>query len=517
MVLEQPKPILEAHGVGMTYGSVTVLSGASMSLVPGRIHALVGQNGAGKSTMLGALAGRIIPTAGTITAGGTALGSGDPRAARAAGVVAVYQELTILPAMSARDNVLLGDPPRRFGVIDRGRARREFTELAERLGVELAGGEPAGELSVAQQQMLEIMRAARSRAKVLLLDEPTASLAATERAALLSLMRRLAADGIALVFVSHNLDEVLDASDDITVFRSGRLVTSRPTSAWTKPDLVEAMLGTGGRALAAALLDGHGAEGRAATFARKDVLTVDDLRVPGVLPGVSLRVRSGEIVGIGGLVGSGRTTLLRALAGDLPRASGRLSIGGAHRSWPRTPRAALRAGLALVPEERKRDGLVLGQDAVANITLSNLRAVARAGWIRRRYARTLAVAHGRAFGLPEEMVDRPVGALSGGNQQKVVLARWMHRRPRVLLADEPGRGIDIGAKAQILSTLRDFVSGGGGVLMVSSEHEELLTFADRVLVMAAGRIVADLDNRARTVTEHDILTAAFDIPHQEAS
>ncbi len=505
-----PPPALVAEGITKTYGGVTVLHDASLSLRAGRVHALVGENGAGKSTMLGALAGRITPTAGTIRIDGRAVESWSPRESRSAGLAAVYQELTVLPSLTAWENVFLGGPPARAGLVDRRRAIAGYRALAERLDVDIPPERRAGDLSVAQQQMLEIMRATRADARVLLLDEPTASLAAAERATLLRLIRRLAAQGVAIALVTHNLDEVLEVSDDVSVFRNGALVAGGPRDGWTKRSLVEQMLGAESGRLATAMLrkDLTPAAGHD-DAARQEVLSAKQVSVPGVVDRVDIAVRQGEIVGVGGLVGSGRSTLLRALAGAVPRSQGTLAVDGAPRPWPRSVRAAIRAGLALVPEERKRDGLVLGLSAAANIVLSDLGRVSVRGWMSRRAVRSAVLSAASDFALPERMLWAPAGTLSGGNQQKAVLARWSYRLPRVLLADEPGRGVDLGAKAQILGSLRRFVDDGGGVLMVSSENEELLAFADRILIMASGRIVAELDNRSRTVTEHDLLTAAF--------
>jgi ABC-type sugar transport system ATPase subunit len=501
-------PAVAVQGLRKTYGATTAIDGLDLQVRAGTIHAFVGENGAGKSTILGVLAGRLTPTAGTVTAFGAPLRCGSPRASRQAGIVAIYQELTTVPGLSAMANVCLGRPAARYGWVQRHEMKDRFTQLASRVGASIDPSARAGDLSVADQQLLEIMRALHADARLILLDEPTAVLAAAERQALLTLMRGLRESGVTLVFVSHNLEEVLDAADHISVFRDGRLVEEGPAPGWHKPRLVSAMLGDKARSLADAALPAENRAGNGQGPARP-LLTVRDLSVPGVLNRISLDVAEGEIVGIGGLVGSGRTTLLRALAGLEPAATGQLVIGQRPVPWTRTTRAAIAAGLALVPEDRKTQGLIPGAAASRNITLSNLQAIARFGWIQRRLERQAASAACRSVALDGQLLARPTRNLSGGNQQKVLLARWVHRRPLVLLLDEPTRGVDIGAKAQILRTLRSFTRDSAGILLVSSEHEELLSVADRILVLSRGRITGEHDNRDRHVSERDILDSAF--------
>lgn len=499
--------------VSKAYGGFYALSDVSLSIRPGTIHAFVGENGAGKSTALGAVTGRVQPSSGRVVVHGTDLPLGSPRAARNAGIAAIYQELTIVPALSALENVFLGAPLATNGWLARRRMEAQFQRLSERLGVALSPSARADSLSVADQQLLEIMRALHTGARIILLDEPTASLAARERRALFDLMRSLRASGITMAFVSHNLGEVLEIADHITVFRDGQVTADKPAHEWNRTGLIQAMLGSEAKVLAAALDSGTQTPRPHPTpppTQRHRVVDVQALRVPGVLEDVSFTAYEGEILGIAGLVGSGRSSTLRALAGLTPTATGALAINDAPVTWPRTVRSALRHGIALVPEDRQGEGLVLGQSAAPNITLSDLHAVSRWGWLRPRLRQRAAEAAARGYGLDKHMMRNPVRELSGGNQQKVVLARWAHKTPTVLLADEPGRGIDIGAKAQILGTLRQFAAAGRTVIMVSSESEELLAFADRILVLRRGQIAAEFDNRSQSVTEHQLLTASFD-------
>jgi rhamnose transport system ATP-binding protein len=504
---------LRLAGVGKRFGATVALADVELEIERGTIHGLVGENGAGKSTLLGILAGRLVPDSGQAWLHGAPLPSGDPRASRAAGIVAIYQELTIVPTLSAVANVCLGAAESHGGWQDRRAMRRRFDELADRLGARIDPQARADTLSIADQQLLEVMRALHVHARVILFDEPTAPLAEAERASLLALMSDLRAQGVTMVFVSHNLGEVLEISDRVSVFRDGRLVATRPTEQWSKQMLVGAMLGEAGGALATAASASAPRRRRATSTS---VLTVRGLTIPGVLTDISLDVRSGEIVGVAGLVGSGRTSLLRALAGLERSAHGSLQVRGSAIAWPRTVRAAVGHGIALVPEDRKGQGLVLGLTAMRNVTLSDMGAVADRGWSRPRRMRQRAASATSLFGFDAARLGEPVANLSGGNQQKVLLARWAHRWPTILLADEPTRGIDVGAKAQILETLRAFTERDAAVLMVSSEHEELIATADRIVVLSRGRLVAELDNAARDVTEQDLLHAAFDLEDAHA-
>ena len=335
--------------VDKAFGNTIAVRAASFEISAGTVYALVGENGAGKSTLLGMLAGRITPTAGQIEVFGDMLQAGNVRASRLAGVVAIYQELTIVPALSACANVFLGQTHSRFGFLAELAMRRRFEELRARLGVKIAATAVAGKLSLADQQMLEIMRALQSKARILLLDEPTSALAPPEREALFARLRELRADGVTILLVSHNLDEVLAIADEISVCRDGKLVHTAPAGTWTKATLVAAMLGH----------DIPPSHRRPTRNIARPLLEAAAITVPGKIENVSLSVSPGEIVGVGGLVGSGRTTLLRALAGLEPGAGGLLSIDGKGRSLPTDPARALALGIALIPEDRRGHGLCM--------------------------------------------------------------------------------------------------------------------------------------------------------------
>lgn len=492
------------RGVGKTFTGVRVLSDVTLAVPRGTVHALIGANGAGKSTLLGILAGRLAASEGTVEVLGRDLRTGDPRASREAGVVAIYQELTILPAMSACQNVFLGQPVARAGLVNDAAMRRRFVELARRFSVAIGPDQVAGRLSIADQQMLEILRAMQANAKVLLLDEPTAALPPLERDALFGRVRELRDHGVTTILVTHNLDEVLDHSDATSVFRDGRLIETRATQDWTKQTLVSSMLG-------------HPPPTASAPAKRRMLasnrLAASNLTVAGLIEDLAIEVAAGEIVGIGGVVGSGRTTLLHVLAGLYPRARGTLSVDGIPCRVPRSPAEALTRGIALVPEDRKGSGLVPGLPARDNIVISNLSSVASFGIIRNAALVRRASELATSYGFDSRHLGMITRSLSGGNQQKLILARWKHRKPKVLLADEPTRGIDIGAKEEIYATLRSMAREGLAIIVVSSELEEIEAMSDRILVLANGRSAGWLPGGSSAA---DILRRALAVEPEHA-
>jgi ABC-type sugar transport system ATPase subunit len=500
------------RGVSKDYGATRALVDVDLDLPGGQVHALVGENGAGKSTCLSILAGRIAPTRGEVRVSERVLRCGDPRASRREGVIAIYQELTIVPALTAQANVFLGGPLARTGILNERAMRARYEDLCHEMGVVAApDGVPAGSLSVAEQQLLEIMRALVADARVILFDEPTAALALHERDALLALIDRLRAAGVTVAFVSHNLDEVLKIADTVTVFRDGRIVARGPRSEWNKTRLVEEMLGTeAGQRLAHELLeDSDGIEPRRNRPSATPLLAVEDLTIPGVIEGIDLELHAGEIVGLGGLVGSGRTSILRALSGLEPEASGTLWVDGKKGGVPRSVRHAMRLGIALLPEDRKIQGLVPQLDAATNMVLPNLGAVSKLGVISRRRLTRAIEAVAPQVGFSSARAEESARNLSGGNQQKLLMARWCFRRPRILLADEPTRGIDIGAKAEIVDSLEAMAADGLGVIVVSSELEEVCAISHRIVVLTEGRVTGVLDRSQGPITPTQIMSTAF--------
>lgn len=496
-------PALRLSGVSKHYGATRALEGIDLEVAPGTVHALVGENGAGKSTTLGIAGGRVVPSAGSVECFGEPLPVGSPRQIQAQGVVAIYQELTIVEAMSAEANVFLGHPASNKGLLARGEMKRRYVELAERFGVTAWPGKRAGELSVAEQQLLEIMRAlAHDDVRMILFDEPSASLALSEKEALHDLIADLRERGYTMIIVSHDLDEVLKLSDAVSVFREGRLVDTRPQPDWDVPQLVEAMLGR-----SAGVHRERIGKAKAFDAGAEPCLEVSELAVEGVLADVDFSVRSGEIVGIAGLVGAGRSTILRSLAGAEPGARGRIWIDGEEGGWPRSVRAAQRLGIGLLPEDRKRQGIIGARSGAENALLTNLSSASSFGWVSRRKLRQQAAEAAAACGFDPRRLGDQVRNLSGGNQQKLLLSRWRHSRPRVLLCDEPTRGIDIGAKEEMMATIEAMAAEGVGVVVVSSELEELLAVCHRIVVLSGGGLVADLDSEKATL--NGLLELAF--------
>jgi ABC-type sugar transport system ATPase subunit len=493
---------IRCESVSRHFGGTYAVTDVNLDIATGQIHALVGANGAGKSTLLGMMGGRIAPSDGSVAIEGRRLIGGRPRAARALGISVVYQELTIVPALSACANVFLGDEMQTGGILDESAMRSRYLELCERFEVSTPPDVMAGTLSVAAAQMLEIMRAVQRDTRILLLDEPTAALSHRERDFLLGQMRRLKEGGVTMVFVTHNLEEVLAVSDTISVMRNSRMVRTSPAGDWNKRTLVEAMTGD-------APLRVERGRGE---VTGEVALSAQNVEVPGILGPISLEVRSGEVLGVAGLVGAGRTTLLRALVGAEPTATGEMTLRGGPRRWPRSPRDALRgAGIALLPEDRKKQGLVLGMSIPDNVTLTDLQPVSRFGMVGRRAQLKRAKQLLEAFKLNRAVGHYAVGELSGGNQQKVVLAKWLNANPDVMLIDEPTRGVDVAAKVEVLHAVREFARQGKAVVLTSAEIEEVLDVSDRILVLKAGQLVATLDMHQESPTERDVLNLAFEV------
>jgi rhamnose transport system ATP-binding protein len=492
------------------FGSTRALKGVTLDVaVRGKIHALVGENGAGKSTCLGLVSGRVAPTSGHVLADGVELEHGSPRASKAAGIHTIYQELTIIPALTPEANLFLGQNIASSGWLNERAMRKAYVEMATSLGIKPVKTRQSGTLSVADQQMLEIMRALVSTAQAILLDEPTASLAQSERDSLFATLHRLQQQGMALTLVSHNLDEVLTHSDIVTVFRDGSVVAQRPTSEWNKRDLVSAMLGSSDRGAAIAA-GRHRPHRTAADTEDAPTMRVQGLSSPGILQDISFDLHHGEVLGIAGLVGSGRTSLLRALAGLDPAATAELEIDGKTVHLPRSVREARRRGIALLPEDRKDQGLVAQRTAADNVMLGEWGSLSRLSMVRERQLRRVAGDAAESVGFDRRRIGEPAAQFSGGNQQKLMIARWVHADHPILLADEPTRGVDVGAKAEILVKLEQIVGEGRSMVIVSSELEEVVGLSDRVLVLSEGRTVTLLDATVEEITVERILRLIFD-------
>lgn len=483
--MNETAPLLLAEDVHKRYGGTHALRGATLRVGPAEVHGLVGENGSGKSTLLRILAGQILPDRARVTLAGAPLPLGRPRRSLQAGIATVAQETTLVPDLSIAENILLGRRmARRWWGLDWRETRRRAHEVLERLELDLDPRASVRALRPDEQQVVEVARAISMRARILVLDEPTSSLTDDEVEALFGVVRRLRREGIATIFVSHRLQEVLALADRVTVLRDGRTVAEREAGELDSERLIGLMVGR--------RLERPGApspEPRAPDGAAR--LRVRDLSVPGLLNDASLEVGAGEIVGVAGLVGAGRGELLQAVFGLHRTATGTIELDGeAIRGGG--PAEAMRSGLAYVPPERGRLGLVAQMSTRENLMMAQS---ARAWRARRpprsREARLVSEAVLR-FRITGAANGAPVAALSGGNQQKVVLAKWMAAAPRALLLDEPTRGVDVGAKAEIYELLRGLRSDGLAVLLSSSETPELLLLCDRVLVMFRGQIVASL-------------------------
>jgi ABC-type sugar transport system ATPase subunit len=491
-------PLIEVRDVCKRFGGIQALDRVSLTLRAGDVHGLVGENGAGKSTLAKIIGGVYQADQGDVVVDGRPVRFGAPRDALAAGIATIAQEVALVPDRSVMENVFLGVEPRRLGVVQTGELRRRYEALAAKTGFGLRAEARVGDLRIAEQQKVEIQRAIARDARLILMDEPTASLTADETERLLLIVRSLAAAGTAIVLVSHFLKEVLAVADDVTVMRDGRIVRTAPAREETEESLVAAMIG---RRIELAFPERSSVLPDAPV-----VLAAEGLRRRGAIDDVSLQVRAGEIVGLAGLVGSGRTEIARALFGADRLDSGRILVEGKPVTL-RSPRDAAAAGIAMLPESRKEQGLFMERAVRDNATIAVLPQFAPGGIVdsrRERHAAQVAVA---AVDVRTRSIEAPVVTLSGGNQQKVLFAKWLLRQPKVLLADEPTRGVDVGAKRQIYELLVRLAGDGMGVLLISSEIEEVLGLAHRVLVLRSGRIVAELTGEA--ATRDAVLGAAF--------
>lgn len=474
---------LRVNAITKRFPGVMALDNVDFDLKSGEVHALVGENGAGKSTLIKLLTGALKPDRGGLELFGVKSEWTSARDRRQAGLSAIYQELTTVPEMSAAANVFLDNPHRRGPFLDRVEMRRTFDQLANRLGLSMSANARAGSLSIADRQMIEIMRALAVSARILIMDEPTATLGPPERERLYDVINGLRQTGTGIIYVSHDLDEVLRLSDRITVMRNGAVVRTAPRDEWTKISMVEAMVGDKALVRPPQRRSSHG----------KVLLGVSELIVPGRVSNISLQVREGEILGIAGLVGSGRSEILRALAGADPTARGRIVMDGQTHPLPATPREAIAAGIVLVPEDRKGQGFIPLMSGVDNVATTDLEKVSRLGWSDRTLRASLAEQAGNLMGFRRDRLHQPMGTLSGGNQQKLVIGKWLHRAPRVLLLDEPTRGVDVGAKGEIYRSIHKLAGEGMAVILVSSELEEVVENADRIAVLAKGEIADVLE------------------------
>ncbi|MGV8989502.1 MAG: sugar ABC transporter ATP-binding protein [Cypionkella sp.] len=494
-------PFLAANAIAKSYGGVAALKGVSLQIAPGEVHGLVGANGAGKSTFIKILAGLVRPDGGTVSVEGHDAEIHSPDQATALGMSFIHQELAFVPGMTVLENLMLGVPkPQRFGMVDWAAVERTVAPLVKQLGIRSDLHAPVRGLSAAENWLISICRALVRKARLIVMDEPTASLSDAESERLFAIIRDLSASGVAVLYVSHRLDEILGLCDSVTVFRDGQLAASFGRADLTRDRLVKAIVG-------------HDTEETpvltAAVLGEKPMLSVANLRRLPAVRDISFSVHAGEVLGLGGLVGAGRTELARLIFGAEHVESGTMVLDGAAYK-PRSPVQAVKAGIGYVPEERRADGLLLTKSIAFNLSLANLDKVIFAPmWplVSGKARSNLAVETIRTLAIKAAGPNQPVGRLSGGNQQKVVIGRWLNRKPKLLILDEPTRGVDIGARAEIHRLVREMARNGMAVIAISSEPDELPELCDRVLVMAEGRIVKEL--KGADVTRMAIIGASY--------
>ncbi len=482
-------PLIVTHELGKAYGTVRALGGVSMSIEAGEIHALIGENGAGKSTLINMLSGVVAPSAGTISVAGQPLQTGSVPASEAAGIAVIHQESTAFAHLDALDNIFVGREPRRFGglLLDKPRMRAEAKRLLESLGETLQEGLALSALSVAQRQMIAIARAISVDCKLLILDEPTASLSQRECQALFAAIQRLKSAGVAILYVSHRLEEILALADRVSVFRDGTHVETRDAKGLQKEDLIRAMVGR----------DVEEHDRGVVTTPGAVRLTVRGLTRAPRFRNVSFEVRAGEIVGMAGLVGAGRSEVVAAIFGaDYPDAGSVLLDGVPLRAGD--VRAAIAAGVALVPEDRQHVGLVLPMTVGENLVLTVLSSLTRGGLRSLSAEAAVAAEQMKAMAVKAASPTVVAKTLSGGNQQKLVIGKWLAAKPKLLILDEPTRGIDVGARAEIYRLIRRLAAEGLATLVISSDLPEVLGLSDRILVMRQGSISGELTRAEAT-------------------
>lgn len=482
MLDSNPEPILSLRNIKKSFGPIEVLHGVDLDIRPGEVVALLGENGAGKSTISNIISGTILPSSGDMTWQGASYAPANPREAIDSGVAMIHQELLLLPHLSIAENVFVGRYPTKAGMVDRKTMEEKAYAGLQRLGLDISSRRLVEGLSTANQQLIEIAKALTLNARLLILDEPTAALGGDETKKLFEQIERLKADGVGIIYISHRLEEIKQIADRIVVMRDGEKVQEFESADVPVRTIVEAMVGRSLERMFPPI----------PTPQAETVLEVRGLTsAQGSFEDINFSVAKGEILGIAGLVGAGRTELVRAIVGIDPVSSGQVFLNGQDIS-PRSPKDAIQNGIILVPEDRKLQGLVVPHSLSENFVYANMNQVARRGWITRKNARKFSDAGIVKFGVKGESQQR-ADELSGGNQQKVVIAKWLARNPRVVVLDEPTRGIDVGARSSIYDIIVGLAEEGVTVIVVSSDLEEVLGVSNRVMVMAQGKQAGILD------------------------
>jgi len=503
-------PLFRMEGVSKRYGGVRALEKAELSVRAGAIHAVLGENGAGKSTLIKVMSGVVAPDEGSMVLDGKPVQFSSPAAANAAGIVCVFQELSLIPELSVADNIVISNPPKRFGMIDRKAQRRIAEEALVRAGADdIHPSALVKNLPLSRRQMVEIAKALARKPRILILDEATSALTATDVRKVFDVLKRLRSEGLAILYISHRMNEIAELADDCTVFRNGHNVASYPAGAKSDAEVVQMMIGREYSNVFPPKPPGPSA-------GSVPVLEARNLSWADRLEDISLTLKPGEVVGLGGLDGQGQRELLLAFFGVLRGLKGEILVDGKPVSIasPASARAA-GIGMALIPEDRKTEGLMLPMTVRENLSFAALDKVSRGGIIDAGREQALIDEMVKLLAIKTAGVDIPVGALSGGNQQKVVIAKWLMRKPRIILLNDPTRGIDVGTKQEIYLLLRRLADAGAAILFYSTDYDELIGCCDRVLVLFDGAVKRELVGAE--ITEHALIASALNLDDQAAS
>src|SRR4051812_46867946 len=482
-----PPYYLEAEGITKRYPGVVALDGVRLAIRPGTVHALMGENGAGKSTLMKVIAGIIRPDEGEIRVKGRPVHLHSPRDATDAGIAMIHQELNLVPHMTIAENVWIGREPTRLGLVNHAELNRRTRALFERIGIDLDPERELGTLTVANQQMVEIAKAVSYDSDIIIMDEPTSAITDKEVDRLFEIIAQLKSENKAIVYITHKMNEVFMIADDISVFRDGKQVGSDRASAFDQNKLISLMVG---RELTHMFPKGHAEIGEV-------VLSVRDLALEGVFKGVSFELRRGEILGIAGLIGAGRTDVAEAIFGVTPATAGEIRIDGKPVAIS-SPKTAMNHGLALLTEDRKASGLFLMHSVLENMQIASVRTHTTTGFVKQGALNDLCTKLRDTLRIKTPTLNETIGNLSGGNQQKALIARCLMTNPRILILDEPTRGIDVGAKAEIHRLISDLAAKGLAIIMISSEMPEILGMSDRIMVMHEGHVSGFLDRTEAT-------------------
>ena len=515
-----PPPLLRMEGISKHYGGVRALDGARLACARGRIHAVLGENGAGKSTLIKCLSGVVRPDAGTIELDGVPVELRRPTDAHQLGIVPVFQELSLLPDLTVADNISIVDPPRRWGLIDARAQRRRAEAALARLGVrDIHPLAPVRDLPLSRRQIVEIAKALAREPRVLILDEATSALSAADVASVFGVLRTLRDQGLAIVFISHRMHEIDELADDCSVYRNGRHVASFAAGERTPNQIIEMMIGRDydsvfpPRPPRPPRPGGPYRTEHSPAASAPPALRVSRLSWASRLRDISFEIQPGEVVGLGGLDGQGQRDLLLALFGALTGVTGEAQVHG-ERVALSSPQTTRRGGIALIPEDRKTEGLMLAMSVRDNLSFAALDRLCRFGVIDRRAEHDAVAGMVDLLRIRSDGVDGPVGALSGGNQQKVVIGKWLLTRPQIILLSDPTRGIDVGTKQELYQLLRRLADQRAAILLHSTDYAELIGCCDRVLILYDGAIVRELEGDA--ITEHNIVAAAHNLPAEPA-